>query len=569
MKRKFKILSLILVLVLILTTLTPLITSVKAEETTGSLTINKKESKTPNDPIEGVTFTIYKVEDDYEDLSIPEDYTGYEEKVSDNKYGKLYKATDITDDQGQATFEDLPLGRYLVIEEDAPAKVPERTANFLIDIPRTEDDGQTLTYNVIVNPKNTIILEDYEIEKQDRKTGTTIDGVTFKLQKKTTGDSYVDYDALATVVTADGGKAGWKNLPVGEYQIVETQAASGYILDSKKTYKFEVYYEHGESGIRVIDEKENKTTYSKESPTVIKNEKPDLEKTIVQESNTGNNVEFKLKIDVPTTIKDLKSFKVTDTMSEGLKYVADSLEISGVVLTPSTDYEITTESDNKITINFTSSGKEKLQNLYDEVTESTTVKQIEITYKAYILNGKKSSADPYKNSASLTYSSKTEVSSEETSDSTSEVTPDVGGFKIKKIDSRSNVELAGAKFKIALTEDDAKSKTYLKDDKGIEIELTSAETTGLAEYYGLTYGTYYLVEVEAPLAPDGTRYNLLRKPQEIVINASSYDGEIQVKNRKGLVLPLTGGMGTVLIFGLGLAFISTAVIVHKKGKENK
>ena len=75
MKTKAKILSLILTIAIILSSLTPLTTIVNADEerTYGSLEITKVDSGEQN-PIQGVKFTIYKVEDDYTETTVPQWY---------------------------------------------------------------------------------------------------------------------------------------------------------------------------------------------------------------------------------------------------------------------------------------------------------------------------------------------------------------------------------------------------------------------------------------------------------------------------------------------------------------
>ncbi len=484
--------------------------------------------------------------------------------------GKYYKKSLTTDGSGIAKFESLPLGRYLVLEEDAPDSVPEelRTANFLVDIPRTNEDGVNLDYDVKVNPKNTLIGEDFSIEKQNRKTGSPIDGVTFKLQKQDKEGNYEDYGQ--PVQTHEDGKLTWQNLPVGKYRLIETGTAEGYILDSTIEYDFEVYYEEGASGVRLIKSAwAAKNEDIGDTPATIKNEKPEIAKKVLDNGEVGNTVKFQIEVDIPTSIANLKTFKIEDTMPDGLKYIDGSLkilEIDDVSLTQDTDYTLET-TDTTIKIEFNDAGKEKLASVYSDVNETTELKQLTLTYEANIIKDKQGS---YENSATLTYSNKTDVEAEDsTSTDTDTDTPILGGLKIKKVDGQDNSLLAGAKFKIALTEEEAKQEIFLTDENGTDIEIVSTDD-GTATYYGLKYGTYYLVETEAPLVkddPDGLRYNKLRQPQEITISETSSETEVTIKNRKGLTLPLTGGIGTIAIFALGIAFIGGAIAINKKDKK--
>ena len=483
--------------------------------------------------------------------------------------GKYYKNSLTTDSTGIVKFKSLPLGRYLVMEEDAPDSVPEalRTANFLVDIPRTNDDGVNLDYDVKVNPKNTLVGEDFSIEKQNRKTDSPIDGVTFKLQKQNKEGNYEDYGV--PVQTQTDGKLTWENLPVGKYRLIETGTAEGYILDSTIKYDFEVYYEEGVSGVRLIKSAwVAKNEDIGDTPATIKNEKPEIAKEVLDNGNVGNTVKFQIKVDIPTSIANLKTFKIEDTMPDGLKYIGESLTlaIDDVSLTQSTDYTLAT-TDTTIKIEFTDAGKEKLASLYSDVNETTELKQLILTYEANIIKDKQGS---YENSATLTYSNKTNVETEDSTSTDKDTeTPILGGLKIKKVDGQDNSLLAGAKFKIALTEEEAKQGTFLKDENGTEIEIESGED-GIASYYGLKHGKYYLVETQAPLVKDdhdGLRYNKLRQPQEITISETSSETEVTIKNRKGLTLPLTGGIGTIAIFALGIAFIGGAIAINKKDKK--
>ena len=106
-----------------------------------------------------------------------------------------------------------------------------------------------------------------------------------------------------------------------------------------------------------------------------------------------------------------------------------------------------------------------------------------------------------------------------------------------------------------------------------DIELvTSSEdddTKGIAQYYGLAYGDYYLVEVEAPVK-DGKAYNMLTKPQLIHVDANSYTTDKVIVNRSGTTLPETGGMTTIGFTVVGIVFIIVAIVMFtKKDKKDK
>ena len=102
---------------------------------------------------------------------------------------------------------------------------------------------------------------------------------------------------------------------------------------------------------------------------------------------------------------------------------------------------------------------------------------------------------------------------------------------------------------------------------------------GLAAFFGLKDGDYYLVEIESPAG-----YNGLDKPQKVTLQGtdadtaagkaenvadglfpfsmdSSSDSYANVLNQTGSVLPTTGGMGTQLFYILGGVLVLAAGVV--------
>ena len=176
-------------------------------QTTGSLKIIKSEKEngegTPT-PLEGVTFTLYKVADieqnvDASNAIVSLDYTpvnALQGKVinSETKYeGTFKEAVDdaikanelptakepaTTDKNGIATFTGVPIGVYLVVETDAPAQVVSKTANFLVSIPMTVHDTADGYMILRQNPK---ILQ-FMVELPLKSTGKIL---VQKVQTKT------------------------------------------------------------------------------------------------------------------------------------------------------------------------------------------------------------------------------------------------------------------------------------------------------------------------------------------------------------------------------------------------
>ena len=92
---------------------------------------------------------------------------------------------------GQAKFENLPLGIYMVEETKAPSQILSHTANFIVSIPMMNDDNRTWNYNVVAEPKNVPTYGGVKLVKTGRVAGapddgTGLEGVLFRLYIKGT-----------------------------------------------------------------------------------------------------------------------------------------------------------------------------------------------------------------------------------------------------------------------------------------------------------------------------------------------------------------------------------------------
>lgn len=569
-KQMLKLTSILMIITLVLAAFMP---TVKAapdySKTEGSLTITKYEvGDKGQNVLKGVTFDIYKVADEEESTEIPTDAD-----ILATKQSKT------TGEDGIVTFSGLALGRYLVVESEAPSNVVSKIANFLVDIPMTSEDGTELIYDVEVEPKNNTVYGGVVLTKVDATTQEGLAGVEFELQKQnnTTWEKYGE-----TLATADGendtnaegtvlekGKIEVAGLPAGSYRFVENTTLDGYILDNKTTYEF------------TVSLNSDGTTLVEPNNFIVTNEKPTLTKTITSSlvngsTNIGNTVTYKIESDIPSMVDELVTFKYDETIDAGLDYTENTVKVEAfdasdvkTELTLGTDYTLTVAQDEAtFELVFTDAGKEKL----------ALNKKVSITYDAVLDTDADATTVGNNTNTVLTYSAevnedyKGTVNTPTTETLSADVKVYTSGLYIKKVDSSNAVIPTGATFKIATSEDNAKNGIYIDG-----IELTTGQN-GLASHKGLAYGTYWLVETKAPTytvtnsegQEETKSYNLLRKPVEITIDNTTYSENeaIEVINRKGFELPATGAAGTIFISILGLIIITAGVKVYKGKKEN-
>lgn len=191
-----------------------------------------------------------------------------------------------------------------------------------------------------------------------------------------------------------------------------------------------------------------------------------------------------------------------------------------------------------------------------------------VTYEATLTN--RNLADASTNKAQITYN-----------DTTLEDTPEVEVYNytvaIDKYDANDQTtKLSGAKFVLYKTdgEGDADQRLYYVvdvDTGAVTWTATQSEATevttdssGAAKFEGLAAGTYYLLETKAP---DG--YNLLDEATEVTLAditstesvPTSLTNTTSVANNSGSTLPSTGGMGTTILYTIGIILVLGAGVL--------
>lgn len=146
----------------------------------------------------------------------------------------------FTDENGEALFENLPIGKYTVTEDGSTVPAAYLVAN---------EQTVTVEYNTTAEVKVTNEEKTGSIKVQKRTEGQkNVEGITFYL--KGTSDSGREINIPAT--TDKDGIAVFENVPVGTYMVIEDEETVPY-------------------GYLVADEKEVTVTYAETVDTDILN----------------------------------------------------------------------------------------------------------------------------------------------------------------------------------------------------------------------------------------------------------------------------------------------------------
>ena len=594
----------------------------------------KDESNVPSDAkaLKGAGFTIYKVAD-VNDLTNyystnPENLPLVSKYVENGQIKSTYSSNKVgeekkTNGEGIAEFKDLALGFYVVVETTTPDKVTDPVDPFIVSVPMTTKDGDNWLYDVHVYPKNKTTYGGVTLEKTG-KDEMKLKGVTFVLQKQN-GDKWDNVTTSESdnkplnLITNDKGQITVNGLSQGTYRFIETNSGDndGYIMDGATTYVFTV---NPDGTITYNGQTEKNITIT------VNNEKPSLEKSVKNadgsydndtDASVGDTVTWKVEASVPSNVNELKTYKLTDTMSAALTWenVANAdLQIStspSIELIQGTDYNLTVPEDNTKggtwTIEFTETGKTKLA--------TSKVKVITVTFNTKLNENAKIGSAGNLNDAELDYSNAIYPTEDPNNPNNNKQPGEdkitdqaiVYSFQMNvlKVDGKTSAGLEGVKFdlysytgeKTNPTEADLKGA----DGKRIAQDLKT-DANGKIQYKGLKNGTYYLVETKTVKTEDGKQYNLLKEPVKVEITVeyttktettitkdengnvtnkttvstdtftggdTGSDGTftVTVKNYTGFDLPTTGGMGTVLFSIAGFALMAGAAFVLLKGRR--
>lgn len=328
------------------------------------------------------------------------------------------------------------------------------------------------------------------------------------------------------------------------------------------------------------------------SKVELKTEAPSITKTADRDTvSIGQVVKYTVTGSIPdTTGYDQYQYVIHDELSNGLDFVNDEngTSVTGNAVKVKVAFTDGTDANTAPTTATLDSTNNKKMSL-DLSTwvkanqENNKGKEFTVTYYAKVNKG---AVVTEKNKAQLEYGNKP---GETTTTTPSEAKTPTYPLDILKKKSGTDEKLAGAKFSLYKTKDDAdkgqnaitvsgNKGNYVVDSTSSVTEFESVNDIAGKGYNlrvnGLAEGTYYLVETKAP---DG--FNKLTAPVVIKItkssdadvnnwtiskdNANEEDKIIDIENSTGSLLPSTGGAGAIvfagvailLVFGVAVSFI--------------
>ena len=335
-------------------------------------------------------------------------------------------------------------------------------------------------------------------------------------------------------------------------------------------------------------------------PTVDKKVQVDGTGKDATDAKIGDTLKFTLTSTIPDmSAYNTYTFNFKDTLSKGLTFgQVDSVKVGDTALTTDTDYTVATApADNGKTLLTVTMKNFKNQ-------QANVGKKITVTYTATLNKDAVVGGAGNVNSATIQYSNNPSTNGTGESEP-SKVRVFTYGFTVDKYTGKNYddtaTRLAGAEFTLAhkgstaisfvKVADSATQNAVYRVAKADEAGATTTITTpanGKVEFRGLENGEYTLTETKAPAGYNklasaiGVKVNGQNNGTDtthatVVIkydnnNGSVYDqtasnGVIPVQNKPGVVLPGTGGMGTIAFTVIGVLVIALGVAWTLKRKN--
>ena len=518
------------------------------ETTTGSVTITKYMSDT------GVGNTL-----------LPEDYTG------DKPTGK------DTDLLQNVEFAYVEVGERVQVDNSSQTEIKYKVTNdeFLnaIGITKNTDSNYTQTElnNAIKNKKTDTIafVKDKAIDANKKSTAATSGDVKFDNLSLHKLYVFAETDATKAALASDENK-----------KVNVTKVSVPFLVSLPFT---------GKDGKTVTDLK----VYPKNSTGTATIEKKIVEDSAEKDTtvaNIGDTIKYKVTYSIPVGENGLESLVVTDTMSKGLTFDTNNIEVKNEDVVVSAD-NYTVESKQNPNGNGSTITTITFTEKYCKSLEKNTTQNFTITYTATLNKDAVLGQSGNTNAVSVTYKNTGDV--DRKTEPTG--TPKVFTYGIDLLKKGEGVDkLVGVKF--TLTDENGKGVNVEKNDSnnfytpGGRSNTVTTGDDGKIYIRGLKPGTYKLTETKT-----NNGYVLLKNPVVIVITQTSSETgaatatvgskddvtmtadngsataivPLTVVNSKGFDLPVTGGRGIALFTIAGIAIVvaaGTLLFMRKRSK---
>ena len=403
----------------------------------GKIRVTKTDKETDKPIPSGAEFTVTAAED----ITTP-DGTIRTEK------GTIV-ATLTTNDKGKAETDKLYLGKYIVKETKAPNGYLLNPKEFAVTL-EYEDQETEIVYGDVTVPDE-LAKGKIRVKKTDAETGNGLSGAEFEIRAKediVTPDGTVKAKAgtvVDTITTSDKGTAETKKLYLGKYEVQETKAPEGYLLNTQK-YPVELIY-------------------------------ADQETEIVYGDVTVPDEIAKGKIRITKTDKETNK-----PIPSGAEFTVTAAED---ITTP--DGTVRAEKGTVVaTLTTDDKGKAETDKLY---LGKYVIKETKAP-EGYLLNPKE---------FEVTLAYKDQTTEIVYGDVTVPNQPAKGQIEILKKDEETGNLLSGAEFTVTAAEDITTPDGTVRAEKGTVVDTIVTDTTGIARSKELYLGKYVVKETKQPI----------------------------------------------------------------------
>lgn len=363
-------------------------------------------------------------------------------------------------------------------------------------------------------------------------------------------------------VTDAAGTAAFGNLPVGLYLVTETNYPAGVTPSAPFLVSVP------------LTDPDNKDNWIYDVHVYPKNSITGAEKTVTDAPDVklGDQIDFTITGDIPNEAV-IDGYKIVDALDDKLTYLdATATLVDGTVISEGTHYTVAFDAaTNTVSIVFTPAGLAVL------AANNDTKVQVVVNTAVNTIGEIENDAMVYPNLGSFT----TVPGQPGGPIITPPVVTKWGEMTLLKT-NENGAALAGASFSVYTNQADALAGTNAIVINGQSTFTVAADGTltisglrysdwanGAAVLPGSAdYRTYYLVETTAP---EG--YELLAEPISFLINSASttVGVDLEVKNipsNGGFELPLTGGVGTGLLYAAGALLVTGAGLLLVRSRRS-